>query len=321
MLRSRCTSSACEVSAIASMADLSGKPHEIPGDSTLAFHARNTLARAVSPMMDANHHPEREDFMTTLQSARTFLVVVMLAAATPSAPLAQRSPDALLQEAVQQELVAGDLPKAIALYKDFVSRHAGNRPLAAQALANMGRAYEKLGAAEARGAYERLVRDYADQANSARFARERLVALGPDPSAAKRSTNEGAYALVFPDLPPLRPTQHAQFDFSPGGDQIVLRVAPDESDATMGPSLVVANSNGVVVRTLLPGARRVGRISPRWSPDGKYIAYVERSFVESETQFSTLNIIPAEGGRPRIIQSNVITNNFPASGGLFWTND
>ena len=90
---------------------------------------------------------------------------------------AQKSAEALLQEAVNQELVVGDLRKAIALYQEIADRHASNRRAAAQALANLGRSFEKLGEAEATSAYQRLVRDFADQSAPVKFARDRLAAL------------------------------------------------------------------------------------------------------------------------------------------------
>jgi len=44
-----------------------------------------------------------------------------------------------------------------------LSNHPARRATVATALLRMGQCHEKLGNAEARTAYERLVRDYADQ--------------------------------------------------------------------------------------------------------------------------------------------------------------
>ncbi len=58
---------------------------------------------------------------------------------------------------------------------------SGNRTVAAQALVRLGHCYEKLGEAQvkqARAAYARVVRDYADQAEIVAQARARLAALG-----------------------------------------------------------------------------------------------------------------------------------------------
>jgi len=96
---------------------------------------------------------------------------------------AQGTPEAerLLQKAIQKETVDGDLKGAIELYKKIVALPGGNRAVAAKALLRMGQCHEKLGgteAQEARKAYQRLVRDFADQAEIVAQARVRLAALG-----------------------------------------------------------------------------------------------------------------------------------------------
>ncbi|MBM4020595.1 MAG: hypothetical protein FJ288_20130, partial [Planctomycetes bacterium] len=74
--------------------------------------------------------------------------------------------------------IDGDLKSAIDLYRRAVGEAGSNRLVAAQALVRMGQCYEKLGDAEARKAYERVVRDFGDQKDPAETARTRLAALG-----------------------------------------------------------------------------------------------------------------------------------------------
>jgi len=85
--------------------------------------------------------------------------------------------EVLLQAAINKQVVEGDLEEAIRMYADIVDRFAGNRPIAAKALLHMGRCYEKLGNEKAREAYERVLREYADQSELAANARARLAAL------------------------------------------------------------------------------------------------------------------------------------------------
>jgi Tol biopolymer transport system component len=94
---------------------------------------------------------------------------------------AQGAPEAerLLQKAIQKETVDGDLKGAIELYQKLAQ--STNRAVAAKALLRMGQCHEKLGdaeAGEARKAYQRVVRDFADQAEIVAQARVRLAALG-----------------------------------------------------------------------------------------------------------------------------------------------
>ena len=79
-----------------------------------------------------------------------------------------------LARAHHKATVDGDLPGAIEEYKRIVATAGSNRAVAAKALVRMAECYQKLGDAESRKIYERLVRDYADQKESAAIARARL---------------------------------------------------------------------------------------------------------------------------------------------------
>jgi tetratricopeptide (TPR) repeat protein len=89
------------------------------------------------------------------------LGAILLAAHTP----AQRaqSAEAQLGHALHQEEVEGNLEAAVAMYKKILADFPDSRPVAARALLQMGRCYEKLGQDQARNAYERLLREYGDQ--------------------------------------------------------------------------------------------------------------------------------------------------------------
>jgi len=83
-----------------------------------------------------------------------------------------------LQAAIRMETVEGDLKGAIEQYKKIAAQPGAGRATVATALLRMGQCYEKLGNAEARTAYERVVSDFADQAEQVKQARVRLAALG-----------------------------------------------------------------------------------------------------------------------------------------------
>jgi len=101
------------------------------------------------------------------------LLAALLAAGQRADPA-----EVLLKTAMHKELVDGDLKAAIAQYQKALARAGTNRAVAAKALLGMGQCHEKLGEAEARKAYERLVREYADQVEAVAQARTRLVELG-----------------------------------------------------------------------------------------------------------------------------------------------
>src|SRR5580700_3113902 len=103
-------------------------------------------------------------------------VVLIFAAA---AVLAGQTADmgVLLQRAIRKENVEGDLNGAIDLYKQVVAG-ASNRAVVAKALLGLGECYEKQGNREAQRVYERLVKEFSDQAEAAHEAQARLAAMG-----------------------------------------------------------------------------------------------------------------------------------------------
>jgi hypothetical protein len=92
------------------------------------------------------------------------------------AALAADSGMELYQKAVTQER-AGKMDEAIKLYQQVAHDFASDRALAAKALVQAARGYEKLGQDGALKLYERVARDYADQRESAQAAQVKLASL------------------------------------------------------------------------------------------------------------------------------------------------
>jgi len=95
-------------------------------------------------------------------------------------------PAVLLQEAQHKELVDGQPAEAVEIYRGILTRYGGNRTVAATALVQMGQCYEKLGNVESRKAYERVLREFADQRQAAEVARARLSAMNGRAAPGKR---------------------------------------------------------------------------------------------------------------------------------------
>jgi tetratricopeptide (TPR) repeat protein len=74
-----------------------------------------------------------------------------------------RQQEILLQKAIQKETVDGELNAAIAMYRQILADPGEDRTVAAKALLQIGKCYEKLGSAEAPKAYEQLLSEYPDQ--------------------------------------------------------------------------------------------------------------------------------------------------------------
>ena len=108
---------------------------------------------------------------------RAFVIGITLVALGAGAMLQAQSPrsaDVQMKAAQQKAEVEGDLKAAIEAYHKVVAAANGNRALAAEALVRMAECYEKLGDAEARNVYERILRGYADQEEAVVRARARL---------------------------------------------------------------------------------------------------------------------------------------------------
>jgi Tol biopolymer transport system component len=117
--------------------------------------------------------------MTCRHAAGVAAATLLMAVALPAAPQQNASAEKELEAAVHREQVLGDVNGAIEQYNKLAQ--SGNRTVAARALIRLGQCYEKLGEAQvkqARAAYVRVVRDYADQAEIVAQARARLTALG-----------------------------------------------------------------------------------------------------------------------------------------------
>jgi Tol biopolymer transport system component len=119
-----------------------------------------------------------------LWGSAALIAALLLVVALAAGAAAQKKPataEELLGAALHQEEVEGNLERAIATYKKVVAEAGATRAVAGRALFRMGQCYEKLGdaqAREARKAYERVVREFADQSEVAAQARVRLAALG-----------------------------------------------------------------------------------------------------------------------------------------------
>jgi outer membrane protein assembly factor BamD (BamD/ComL family) len=90
-------------------------------------------------------------------------------------PARAQNLEADLQRAIQKETVSGDLKAAIEDYRKIADRAGANKTLAAQALLHMAECHQKLGDAEARAIYERIVRDFGDQKDVAALATARIL--------------------------------------------------------------------------------------------------------------------------------------------------
>ena len=188
-----------------------------------------------------------------MERSRWLLALLVVALGMSSVPGAQTSTTAamMLEKAIQQELVDGDLPGAIERFERILAQFSDDRSASARALWHLGQCYEQLGDPRARQMYERLLREYADD-NLAARARTRLEALLED-------LDEGEPAEVQ-----VREVWSQPAPFTPTGQNMVIF-----SD------LAVINRQTGETRRLTSGARSTAY--PVVSPDGQHVAYLSWS--------------------------------------------
>ena len=226
--------------------------------------------------------------MNTTRAGRFLAATILAGSLAASFAIAQKDDQAevLMQAANHKQLVEGQLEEAIQIYKRIAQEYASNRALAAKALVQMGQCYEKLGKTEARKAYERVLRDYADQSEAADAARRRLAALG-QPAG---SGNGSAMAV-------------RRVWTGPGG-YVLGSVSPDgrylsDVDWTTGDLALHDLVTGKTRRLTTEGSFLTEPSFSVISPDGKQVAY--NWFNKNGPP--DLRVVRVDGSAPRVLYS------------------
>ena len=249
-------------------------------------------------------------------------VVVVFMFIGVSSGYAQQTAEQLYQSGLYKEEIEGQLDAAIKIYQTIISQYPENRSVAAKTHLHIGLCYEKLGNTQARKAYERVVRDYADQSDIVAQAKVRLAVLGsPDdrkgfvtrrilPDATGVGgilTADGKYIIGLNrekgDVSQFdianRQTRRitnkgswneTDMDFdcqvlSPDGKQIAF----DSYTKDWAPQMLIRNLDGSEIRTLY--IEKDSYIYPNdWSPDaGSILALRNKNDTTELTLISTLD--------------------------------
>ena len=201
---------------------------------------------------------------------------------------AQQSAEQLLQSGLYKEQVEGDLSSAIGIYESIIANFPDERSVAAKALVQLGQCHEKLGSIEARRAYERVLNDYVDQREQARFARARLAALTPENLAASGVLARQVWA----------------------GPEVDIFGAPSPDGRYL--SFVDWNTGDLAIRDLSSGKSQHLTHKGSWSestayaefsvvsPNGKQLAYTWFG----EDQVHDLRVVGVNGSEPRVLLRN-----------------
>ena len=262
---------------------------------------------------------------------RTNILILALSTALTVLEGAQSSPETQLQAAINRETVEGDLKGAIELFKKLAKNN--NRAVAARALLHMGQCYEKLGDAESRKPYERVLREYADQKEAVVEAQTRLASLrrlptssvisyrqawaGPKADTEGTVSPDGRY-LSFPDWETGNLALH---DLVTGTDRLLTsdgtnsKYAERSAISRDGKLVAFARFNGKDHYALWLVDLQKGTAAPPrrlydsediewlapydWSPDGKWIAVL----ISTKNRTSLMGLISTADGSLKVVKS------------------
>jgi Tol biopolymer transport system component len=251
---------------------------------------------------------------------------------------ADRAREQKFQQAVDLLESKGDVKGAIKLFEDVAK--SPDRNLAARSLLYLGSCYEKLGQDGARKAYERIVREFGDQAEVTAKARGRLTALGTPAGAEVVARRIAAFSpseagiRVFGDLVSLDGRYISFLDYAndsinvkdtvTGEERVVLKKASPK-DRTFnwvdvspdGKKLAYCSSHRVepvqlhIVGVDGSNPRHLGEGCPEdWSPDGKHILAAFRS----GTPGPKIDLVSIADGSSRPITSRAFKARFSPDG-------
>ena len=220
-------------------------------------------------------------------SVATMLAALLLSLAVVEA--AQLSPQNTFQQAVDLLETKGNVRAAMKLFEETAG--SSDRSLAARSLYYLGVCHEKLGgeeAGEARKAYERLVRDYADQSEQVKLARTRLAALRQPSDTGKARAFATRQVWVLPDM--------GNIEGAPSPDGRYLSFTDWETGDLAIRDLEAAANRRLTDKGPWEKSEEFAQFS-RWSPDGRQIAY---DWYDGKCCVD-LRVIAIDGGKPRVL--------------------
>ena len=187
------------------------------------------------------------------------------AGVTPTAQNGNTTASAMLEAAIQKQLVTGDLPGAISQYETILAKFGDQRRIAAQACLRLAQAQEQLGRLDdALRNYQRLIVEHPDDAALLRTVRARITELNERMDLEEIEPTSQLDALDRASRPALGITTTLQElpDWKPQATQRFVVYS----------DLSVLDRNTGQVQKLNDGARQA--IYPLLSPNGQQVAYL-----------------------------------------------
>ena len=205
-----------------------------------------------------------------------------------NAPAGAQDHEQRFLQGMMKEEGEGNLAEAIDIYTALANDDTADRSIRAKALLQMGICYEKLGKENATVAYQRLIREYADQTDLTTIAREKLRVLKNEPEAVVSSdlVSERIARGINWGIVPYNISPDGRFYtyFESAGDEImVYDLINDRKDS------ITSSAPGEVPWAAV------------WSPDGNKIAYT--LYTNEEGRQGAIYLINRDGTNREVILS------------------
>jgi len=226
------------------------------------------------------------------------MLIVALALMLSGVGAAAQDPSDLFNRAVHLQDVKGDLEAAIPLFQRVVTGST-DAPLAGKAQLRMAMCYEKLGRDEAYDAYQKVIRDFATQADLVGLAKEKLSRL-------KRTTSAGAGTGNGFTLTKIYSGRTYAASLSPDGKRLVL-VRSELSSRDLWTRDVASGKEVRLTTQVTVSADQA------WSPDSRWIAFADRD--------REIKVVSVDGGPVRTLFTPGPADNTAGIVPTGWTPD
>jgi Tol biopolymer transport system component len=246
----------------------------------------------------------------------SFAIIAFSLACT--SPLYAQNSKQLYQNALIKEEGEGLLKEAIAIYELVVEDSNAKRLLRAKALLQIGGCYEKMGMKQAIKSYEKILEQFGDQAPIVAIAYERIQKRTNQSVVHKLKTSfkPTQTQILLKKIEYWKNEKYTYYDFSPDGKKFVYM---DRSEPDHTFRLFAADISGNPVNFLIEQSEYFYEGNPRYSPDGKLIAFtgsIKNEDAGGEDYSVAIYIVNSDGGKPTQIGKKI--HRYDTRGGLIW---
>ena len=206
----------------------------------------------------------------------------------------QATPQEMLNKAIYEEEVNGNLEEAIKLFLEIVDNNSTNRAVTVEAFYHLGLTNEKLGNKKAKEYYEKIVNSFGDQPEFVRIAKERLSRL----MLIAEKVAETPLVQKFTKINiPVKLARGAQL--SPDGKKLTFSSTMYEGSLWTIPVQGKVGPDIAGTPEKLIGEDKVWAWGHVWSADGKWIAYnYMKNDKEKDIFVDEVHVISSSGGEP-----------------------